>query len=121
MSISGNVTDFLGSNKTKLKCSFDVQALVLKFFAKNKTGHVQTIISIAVGSNVTFPSGEYLKTRVDVTQLKLTSRNLNVTFNELRCEDDQEYACEVKYFDSQLLSNKSYYSSIYVRGNILYS
>lgn len=121
MSIIGNVTDFLGSNTTKLECSFDVRVFLLQFFAKNKTGDIQNIISIADGDDVTFPSGEYLKTRVDVTKITASSRNATVTFNELRCADDLEYACKITFVnDGTIVYQESNYSSISVRGKIIY-
>lgn len=116
----------------EINCSFskeNIQTLyTVGFFSRNKTTHIfEPIVTFRPNEVTVFtPAGEYLRSRVTVTNITHESNEANILFNHLKCTDQTQYLCEVTYFSSTrktVVLDRSLPTTINVTGKfrLLYS
>ncbi|CAC5386259.1 CADM3 [Mytilus coruscus] len=107
VTITQNITGFVGKKDTRLTCSFNVekyQSLIsVSITAKNEADKYATYTPIAVfkpqqAAVLTIP-GDYLFGRVTLTNVTNLFIDAAIRFDTLECIDEKDYMCIYNYFD----------------------
>ncbi|XP_052062653.1 cell adhesion molecule 2-like [Mytilus californianus] len=101
-----NMLGLLGPSTVQLNCSYDIDTDDVLFLINFKAfirGTFRNIVSFSPpnigGAALILTDGFYLIGRVTLTNPTFASTTAIMTFNEVDCEDENDYQCEINYQD----------------------
>ncbi|XP_071175400.1 cell adhesion molecule 3-like isoform X2 [Mytilus edulis] len=101
-----NILGLLGPSSVQLNCSYDADTGDVLFLINFKAfirGAFRNIVSFSppnIGASpLILTDGFYLVGRVTLTNPTFVSTTATMTFDEVACEDENDYQCEINYQD----------------------
>lgn len=86
---------------------------------KTSSGEYKDLVrSTERGTHYT-PSGEYLRYRSNIYGINTESSSAALIINDVRCEDDGQYQCELEYVSNDKPLKSMQNTTVYIHGNHL--
>lgn len=106
ITMNQNILGLLGPSSVQLNCSYDADTGDVLFLINFKAfirGAFRNIVSFSppnIGASpLILTDGFYLVGRVTLTNPTFVSTTATMTFDEVACEDENDYQCEINYQD----------------------